>query len=181
MRHGESKANEANLIISRPGIGATKKYSLTNRGNQQVKASAVLAEFRSKPIIYTSIFSRAFETARIMQQQFSVDQIRLSANLRERSFGQFDGLSIANYGKVWRHDVRNTLPLHSGIETVEAVLSRLVALIAIIESEHTGKDILLVSHGDPLQILQCAFLKIPPSRHRELPHLAPAEIRELSA
>jgi hypothetical protein len=36
-----------------------------------------------------------------------------------------------------------------------------------------------VSHGDTLQILQAGFLRMSPSRHRSLPHLAPAEIRQL--
>jgi broad specificity phosphatase PhoE len=37
----------------------------------------------------------------------------------------------------------------------------------------------LVSHGDTLQILQAAFLRMSPTRHRSLPGLETAEIRRL--
>ena len=42
-----------------------------------------------------------------------------------------------------------------------------------------GRDILLVSHGDTLQILEAGFLRMDPSAHRQLPHLDTAQIREL--
>ena len=60
-----------------------------------------------------------------------------------------------------------------------AVLDRTTAFVAALERRHSGRDILLVSHGDTLQILQAGFLRVDPSRHRSLPHLATAEIRRL--
>jgi glucosyl-3-phosphoglycerate phosphatase len=62
---------------------------------------------------------------------------------------------------------------------VAAVLDRATAVIADLERRHSGRDILLVSHGDTLQILQAGLLRIDPSRHRSLPHLATAEFRRL--
>ena len=60
-----------------------------------------------------------------------------------------------------------------------AVLDRTTALIAELERRHSGRDVLLVSHGDTLQILEAGFLRIDPARHRTVPHLETAEIREL--
>jgi broad specificity phosphatase PhoE len=48
-----------------------------------------------------------------------------------------------------------------------------------LERRYSGRAILLVSHGDPLQILQAGFLLIDPSGHRSLPPLETAEIRPL--
>jgi broad specificity phosphatase PhoE len=59
------------------------------------------------------------------------------------------------------------------------VLDRVTALVADLERRHAGRDILLVSHGDTLQILEAGFLRLDPSRHRRLSPLATAEIREL--
>jgi broad specificity phosphatase PhoE len=67
----------------------------------------------------------------------------------------------------------------SDVEPVAAVLDRATGFIADLERQHSGRDILLVSHGDTLQILQAGFLRIDPSRHRSLPHLATAEFRRL--
>ena len=55
----------------------------------------------------------------------------------------------------------------------------MTALIVDLERRYSGRDILLVSHGDPLQILQAGFVRIDPSRHRSLPALETAEIRHL--
>ena len=41
----------------------------------------------------------------------------------------------------------------------------------------SGRDFLLVSHGDTLQILQAGFLRMNPGQHRALPPFEPAEIR----
>ena len=59
------------------------------------------------------------------------------------------------------------------------MLDRTTALIADLERRYSGRHILLVSHGDPLQILQAGFLRIDPSRHRSLPAIETAEIRRL--
>lgn len=42
------------------------------------------------------------------------------------------------------------------------------------------KDILLISHGDTLQILQCGFKKVSPYKHRGLVHIEIAEIRRVN-
>ena len=59
------------------------------------------------------------------------------------------------------------------------MLDRTTALIADLERRYSGRDILLVSHGDTLQIMQAGFLRMDPSAHRRLPHLDTAEIRQL--
>jgi broad specificity phosphatase PhoE len=59
------------------------------------------------------------------------------------------------------------------------VLDRVTALVTDLERRYAGRDILLVSHGDTLQILQAGFLRMNPAAHRRLPHLGMAEIRAL--
>ena len=66
------------------------------------------------------------------------------------------------------------------VESVTQVLDRGLACIRETETAHSGRTILLVSHGDILQILMTAFQGWPPHRHRELPHLDTAEIRKLA-
>jgi glucosyl-3-phosphoglycerate phosphatase len=66
-----------------------------------------------------------------------------------------------------------------GVERAADVLGRATAFIADLERRFAGRDILLVSHGDTLQILQAGFLLMDPSGHRRLPHLETAEIRTL--
>ena len=44
--------------------------------------------------------------------------------------------------------------------------ARLVALVEDLETQHQGKVVVLVSHGDALQIAQTAFARIPVTAHR---------------
>ena len=67
----------------------------------------------------------------------------------------------------------------SGVEPAAAVLDRTTAFIVDLERGTPVVDILLVSHGDTLQILQAGFLRMNPAAHRSLPGLRTAEIRQL--
>jgi broad specificity phosphatase PhoE len=62
---------------------------------------------------------------------------------------------------------------------VASVLARVTAFVAQLDRRQAGRDILLISHGDVLQILLAGFAGLDPSRHRGLPQLATAEIRRL--
>jgi probable phosphoglycerate mutase len=65
------------------------------------------------------------------------------------------------------------------VESAEALQGRVTSFIAMLDEQFARQKILLVSHGDALQVLQTGFEKVAPSYHRELPHLNTAEIREL--
>ena len=65
------------------------------------------------------------------------------------------------------------------MESANSVLGRATSLIVELEKKYKGKNILLISRGDVLQILQTGFLKISSSLYRNLPHLKIGEIREL--
>ena len=93
---------------------------------------------------------------------------------------------VSATGRAWRCDNDVTVwgadkasPDHSErhVESVSAVLARAAAFIIALEQRYSGRDILLVSHGDTLQILQAGFLRMNPGQHRDLPPLEPAEIR----
>ena len=58
-------------------------------------------------------------------------------------------------------------------------MQRVTAMVSEYEEKLSGRTLLLVSHGDALQILQTAFSKQDASRHRQHAHLNIAEIREL--
>jgi broad specificity phosphatase PhoE len=63
------------------------------------------------------------------------------------------------------------------VESVNQVMSRVTELIIDLERRFADTSLLLVSHGDALQILQTAFAGRDASTHRQLQHLQTAEIR----
>lgn len=183
MRHGFSRAQELGIIISDPKSGKLKKYGLTELGIGQALASAEKCQnlVPGTPIIVSSDFSRAMETAAFARIRFGATQPYIAWQLRERYFGIYEGTSNANYQKVWDGDKRDPDYHRHGGESVNDVLDRLFLLILLIEDRFSGGNIVLVSHGDPLKILECWFRGINPRLHRSMRQLKNAEIRRLSA
>ncbi|MCX6720166.1 MAG: histidine phosphatase family protein [Candidatus Staskawiczbacteria bacterium] len=182
IRHGESEANVANILLSHPKEG-TVSFGLSKKGKRQVKNSISKSKksrlLDSDVIIYSSDFLRARETAEIAKNLLGVEKINFHKNLRERYFGKFDKTSLDNIKIAWEHDRKNANHKHQGVESPNEVLKRIIALISKLEKKYKDKKILLVSHGDVLQILHTHFLGKPVSHHRQAPHLETAEIREL--
>ncbi|MBD3244962.1 MAG: histidine phosphatase family protein [Candidatus Moranbacteria bacterium] len=180
LRHGESKANVQGIILSNPEDG-TINFGLTNKGRKQVRTSALKnTDLNEDTVIYSSDFTRARETADIARKIFGSSKLYLVKNLRERFFGDFDKTNNDNYEKVWRNDIKDSSHTISNVESVDSVLERTTSLIVALEKKYENQKILLVAHGDPLQILQTAFSKINPLKHRELKQLEIAEIRKLN-
>jgi broad specificity phosphatase PhoE len=66
------------------------------------------------------------------------------------------------------------------VVSVAHVAHRVSAMIVDLEAQHSQRlNVILVSHGDTLQILQSCFAGVSPAQHRSLPHLHNCEVREL--
>jgi broad specificity phosphatase PhoE len=181
MRHGHSRANERSIIVSDPAVGVNS-YGLSECGQQQVRArlGQMPSSFDTRVKIVSSDFLRARETAEIVAAGLGVmEPVRFAEQLRERFFGDFEGGSDTSYPEVWRRDAQD--PRHSdfNVEPVFDVISRTVALLLELETLFHGAVVLLVAHGDVLQILQTAFEQLSPSLHRKLPPLEVAQVRPL--
>jgi glucosyl-3-phosphoglycerate phosphatase len=179
MRHGQSKANAVGLIVSRIENDRRGDYGLSELGRQQALAAARGCGLPTDTLICSSDFSRARQTAEIVRAHLGATDVVVTEALRERCFGEWEGSAASNYARVWAADETNPNGADGSVESAAAVLDRTTALIEDLERGYSGRDILLVSHGDPLQILQAGFLRIDPSRHRSLIALETAEIRRL--
>jgi probable phosphoglycerate mutase len=185
MRHGQSRANLWDIIVSRIETDACDDYGLSHLGREQVLAAARASGLPPQTRIYSSDFARAMQTAWLVRGYLRSPNVVAAPALRERYFGTFDGTATSNYRQVWAADEagsaqRDSAYEDNGVESVHAVLGRATALIVDLERQHSGQDILLVSHGDTLQILQSGFARTDPARHRSLPHLETGEIRRMS-
>jgi probable phosphoglycerate mutase len=182
MRHGKSLANDEEIIVSHPDQAVTG-YGLSEDGRRQVTTAVTLAVqlgvLDSTALVVSSDFARARESAEIAASVLGTHDVLLTPMLRERFFGAWDRQHHGNYRHVWADDALDAAHKHNDVESTQEVLDRATSLIADLEREYSGRTILLVSHGDVLQILQTAFERIPSGRHRLLPHLETGEIRKL--
>ncbi len=182
LRHGNSLANDEELIISHPAHGVAQ-YGLSEEGRRQV-ASTITAALRNHvldrtTLIVASDFARTRESAEIAGTLLGTQDIILTPKLRERFFGTWEKQHHRNYQHVWDADVLDGAHKQNEVESTREVAARTISLIRDLEKAYSGRNILLVSHGDALQILQTAFERVDPARHRLLPHLETGQIRKL--
>lgn len=180
LRHGESMANVKGIIVSRPDNGCLSKFGLSEKGKRQARALAkqVANSFDANTIVMSSDFARAKETAQIVSGALSC-QMRIDKRLRERDFGELDGGNVAEYAAAWQLDTENHMDQALNIEPPQSVADRMLAVIESVEEQFDNRAVILVSHGDPLQILEAVLCGRKPHEHRQISHLSVCELRQL--
>jgi probable phosphoglycerate mutase len=183
LRHGKSRANVEGIVVSSLKEGIRDEWSLAPEGAKQVEQSVRRALdcnlINGATIIYSSPFSRCKRTAEIARAVLNTEEITLDERLRERFFGDWEGTDHSAYERVWKADQRDANHKRYGVESPAEVATRMLSLLMDLEERHKGEKILLVSHGDPLQILIAVLCESSPACHRLVQHLETAEIREL--
>eukprot|EP00397_Hematodinium_sp_SG-2012_P028091 GEMP01029556.1.p1 GENE.GEMP01029556.1~~GEMP01029556.1.p1 ORF type:complete len:467 (+),score=95.83 GEMP01029556.1:51-1451(+) len=174
IRHGQSAANVANLVVSNPMVGCPQ-YGLSDEG-RHVCASIVLPPCVSK--IIHSPFLRTAETAAIVRANCATTATLVSdARLQERAFGKFDMHSADAYPNVWERDKSDATHEWEGVESCASVCQRLLDFLRN-GLQDTDDSVAIVSHGDTLQILQSIVHGVHIGRHREFA-MQPGEVREI--
>eukprot|EP00045_Choanoeca_perplexa_P016049 m.211565 g.211565 ORF g.211565 m.211565 type:complete len:316 (-) comp17151_c0_seq6:56-1003(-) len=183
VRHGQSKANESGLIVS--GIeGLEKRYGLTALGVSQAHQAAKTLKHdmpdNARPLLISSDFSRALETAIILADQLQAGQPTLDQRLRERSFGGLNLGPSQHYKDVWEHDLKSASHRHFDVEPLFSVIARTTGLVLDLEAKFKARDVVLIAHGDVLQVLQTWFLDVDCRHHRYFPHLGTGQARMIT-
>ncbi len=179
MRHGESVANKNGIITSHED-NALNDFGLTNHGAEQVMHTALQTRLNQDALIVSSDYLRAKESAKIMQDIICASlEIRYDKRLRERNFGDLELQNSALYEKVWRQDEVSSNVQLNKVETVNHVLSRVLPLVDELNQTVSNQDVLLVGHGDVLQILLAYYQGLDPKFHRTIAPLKNAELRSL--
>lgn len=184
LRHGISLANEQNIIISHPENGVPG-WGLSERGEAECRRLLAPAQVRGAPftaadaVVYTSDFRRAAQTATIFCELNGLAPPTVDGRLRERHFGDLEKGSAAGYELVWQRDVDDDSHDFQGCESISRLSLRLRDLLDDLDTRWRGKRIVLVSHGDPLQVIQALLLGMRCNEHRTFPPLGNAELRRL--
>ncbi|MBA0771763.1 hypothetical protein Gotri_007240 [Gossypium trilobum] len=147
--------------------GIRLEYQLASEGVEQAELAGklFLKELKENDIPLENVrmcyspFARTRHTAEVVASTlnlpFEGPQCKVMEDLRERYFGpSFELLSHDKYTEIWAMDEKDPFTRPEGGESVDDVASRLASAMATMESEYQGCTILVVSHGDPLQILQ---------------------------
>ncbi|OMF65653.1 histidine phosphatase family protein [Paenibacillus sp. FSL R5-0766] len=152
IRHGLTDWNAAGRIQGQTDI------PLNGEGREQAErlGRRLLTEEYQWDYIITSGLSRAQETGEIISKLLNVPLLEPDARLKERAFGQIEGLTseerVARWGQAWE-----TLDL--GQEQVADIQIRALAFLEDLWSAYPDQNVLIVTHGAFLANLLTALFK----------------------
>ena len=155
MRHGEAENNV--LGIADSGKGNSK---LTPLGQQQVEKSLEklkknLRQGQKIDLIFSSDILRAKQTAEIASKMLGA-KVHHDQQLDELHWGpQYEGHPIREYLDglpTYTYEDRFNASV-SGIESFRSVRQRVWNFLNDCESKYESKNILIVSHGDPIWMM----------------------------
>jgi broad specificity phosphatase PhoE len=141
-RHGQTEWNATDRIQGHADVG------LDDIGRAQAAAAAKHIAAGHPDVIVSSDLRRAADTAGALAAVTGLT-VRLDPRLRERYFGDWQGLTNAEvsnaYPDVWARWRRGDVADAAGIEDVEALRER--ALDAMSDAAHLGGTVVVVTHG----------------------------------
>ena len=153
LRHSESTKNKGQEINN------TKlendKYDLTEKGVEQ--ANKLAKELKNKKIdlIFTSPFLRAKKTAQIIAEKTGLN-VKTDNRLKEMDHGSVcegkDYYACIPKEEYPYKDFTTRFGLDG--ESRNDVRKRVFEFVQEMEEKHEGQNILIVSHGDPLWLLE---------------------------
>ncbi|OGN09532.1 MAG: hypothetical protein A3C61_02545 [Candidatus Yanofskybacteria bacterium RIFCSPHIGHO2_02_FULL_39_10] len=155
LRHGYTTRDERGEMIISSDL-KLDKYHLTPEGIKQAEKNAEKIKNNYKiDLIYSSPFIRTTETAEIVAKLLHL-KVHTDNRIREISHGSCDGKSHSKDCDA--ENLRRTVDAksHELGESWNEVRIRIMDFMQEMESKHSGKNILIVSHGDPLWLLSCA-------------------------
>ncbi|NBT56848.1 MAG: histidine phosphatase family protein [Betaproteobacteria bacterium] len=151
VRHGETAWNVATRIQGQLDIG------LNARGRWQAAQVAQALRGELLQAVYASDLARAWDTAQAIAQASAVG-LTAHTGLRERGFGEFEGLTHADiearwpeHALRWRQRDPHWAPPNG--ESLAELRDRIRHTVDELASAHVGQQIVLVAHGGVLDAL----------------------------
>lgn len=129
---------------------------LNDRGRSQLRETAQRVRGLDVDRIYASDLQRCRETAELLRKAWPKADVHCTADLRELSFGEWEGLTydvIRNINPErlcrWLDHPRQVAP--PGGETLDELETRLSQWLEKVIDYHPGETIAVVTHGGPIR------------------------------
>jgi len=150
LRHGEAETNRQGIVVSQEN---SKKYHLTKKGKEQIKKVAKLLKKEKIDLIFASPLTRTKETAKIVAEELKVP-LFFEKRLQEINVGIFNGKKIKDYQNYFQKREEKIEKKPPKGENWQEVAKRIIPFIEELNRKYQNKKILIVSHQDPLIVIQ---------------------------
>ncbi len=147
MRHGEAESNVKKVYSSALGSA----YKLTAKGKNDAKKTAQTLKDKGIDLIICSDLERTRETASIVADELGIQVIE-DSRLREVDFGDLEGKPYSE--EIIQDRNRGSDRAYPNGENWTDIRDRLAGFYRDLRISHNDKKVLIVSHGDPLTVLE---------------------------
>lgn len=176
MRHGESESNVKRILNAEPHTS----NGLTEKGVRQVREAMSKIPQDVDLVIYSPL-QRTRETVEIFKESLSLNegQYVLDDRVREIGMGEFEGRPTKD--RTFEKPEDEFTETKGGMENLNDLRVRMGTFLYDLEQKYQNKKILIVSHGDPLWILESVMQGADVERTLALgkeTYITNAEIRE---
>jgi probable phosphoglycerate mutase len=159
VRHGQTDWNQQARVQGHTDI------ALNAEGRTQAARLAGALVGEPLAAVYSSDLRRALDTARPLARACGAS-LATHAGLRERAFGRFEGLLLADIERRWPDAARRLQRRDPDYapeegETLREFHARCVATARELAAAHPGQAIVLVAHGGVLDSLYRAAAHVP--------------------
>jgi isoleucyl-tRNA synthetase len=151
MRHGEATHNVAGKLAGGSEKGILRS-ELTPKGIKQVEDAAKKLKKEKISVIVASPYYRAQQTAKILAKALKV-KVVTDKRLGEVDAGILNWQSVEAYWKFYRDGANWLTGAPEKGESHAAVLKRVMECVISLDTKFKKKNVLLISHGDPLRYL----------------------------
>ncbi len=153
LRHGQTTHQ-----IDNPGIiyhwpDGNPPYALTELGRKQIKKHLPRLKKENIDLILASDALRTKQTAEIVAQELGL-KVELDQRLRDTNWGVLQGKTKQEGWEFYGHDKKKRFEITPpGGESWQDMEKRVKEFLEELEKNHNQKNILIVSHGDPLWVI----------------------------
>ena len=159
LRHGQAQNNTSRVLAGRaPGV------SLTPKGVSQANEIGKFLKSLDISHIYASPIERAHKTAQIVGEHIGLPTT-VDERLYELEMGRFSGMAyddlFAKHGNVFLKFYQGDPTIEeNGVETFAQVKKRVLSMVDHVRKEHHGKNVLLVTHMDPIKAMISSVMNL---------------------
>lgn len=157
-RHVQSDHNVGSWISA--DEETDKKSKITPLGLEQGHRLGKQLKEIGIDVIYRSPFQRVAQTCDIFCQYVTAP-VFIDKRLRQFDCGVFNGKTWKERDAFFKNDFEKLTKRPTGGENFLDLKERMLAAFFDVNNSHKNNRILIVSHGNPLRILQVAALNLP--------------------
>ncbi len=152
LRHGQTIYQTEKLDEIYPWPDSPP-VTLTKDGEEMIKAAAHQLKKENINLIFASDTHRVKQSAEIVEKELGIKS-ELDRRLRDSNFGSYNGGTISEFNNKFDSPKKRFLERSENGECRKDVKERVEGFLEEVEKKYENKNILIISHGDPLLMLE---------------------------